>query len=100
MVAAPHSCRVATKRAPPAIRALVTWKLPLPTPPKAVSMPSRARALPTASATSMGASRGSALDQSEHAGGAAGAAHDRQRASDHHRALRGQLGKVLQLRQP
>src|SRR6266511_4393964 len=100
MVAAPHSCRVATKRAPPAIRALVTWKLPLPTTPKTVSMPSEASALPTASATSMGASRGSALDQGEHAGGAAGAAHDRQRPGDDHRSLRWQLGEVLELREP
>src|SRR6266540_3276432 len=57
MVAAPHSCRAATKRAPPAARALVTWKLPLPTTPKTVSTPRPASALPTASATSMGASR-------------------------------------------
>src|SRR6266545_294380 len=101
MVAAPHSCLVATKRAPPAISALVTWKLPLPTTPKTVSMPSRARALPTASATSMRPPGGrSALDQGEHAGGAAGAADDRQWAGDHHGALWGQLGEVLELRQP
>src|SRR6266508_5891146 len=101
MVAAPHSCLVATKRAPPAISALVTWKLSLPTTPKTVSMQSRSRARPTASATSMRPHGGrSALDKGEHAGGADGAADDRQWAGDHHGALWGQLGKVLELRQP
>src|SRR5919197_2914719 len=102
MVAAPHSCLVATKRAPPAISALVTWKLPLPTTPKTVSTPSEARALPTASATSIlgGLPGKSALDQGEDGGGAAGAGHDRQRSGDEDRALRRQLGEVLELRQP
>src|SRR5215831_14343896 len=51
--AAPHSWRVATKVAPFAMRALVTWKLPLPTRPNTVSAPSPARVAPTASLTSM-----------------------------------------------
>ena len=49
--AAPHSCLAATNRAPLAIRALVTWKLPLPTSPNTVSAPSPARVAPTASLT-------------------------------------------------
>jgi hypothetical protein len=39
MLAAPFSCRAATKRAPREISALVIWKLPLPTRPKTVSTP-------------------------------------------------------------
>ena len=38
-MAAPPSCRAATNRAPAATRALVTWKLPLPTTPKTWSTP-------------------------------------------------------------
>ena len=53
MLAAPHSCRAAMNRAPLAISALVTWKLPLPTTPNTVSVPSSARAAPTASLTSI-----------------------------------------------
>jgi hypothetical protein len=36
MTAAPPSCRAAMNRAPPAISAFVTWKLPLPTTPNTV----------------------------------------------------------------
>src|SRR5689334_7699982 len=49
--AAPHSCLAATNRAPLAIRAFVTWKLPLPTSPNTVSAPRLARVAPTASLT-------------------------------------------------
>src|SRR5437762_2973144 len=52
MVAAPPSWALATNRAPPATRALVTWKFPLPTTPKTTSTPCAARLSPTASATS------------------------------------------------
>src|SRR4051794_22118929 len=51
IVAAPVSCRAATYRAPAAIIALVTSKLPEPTTPKTASMPARTRAAPTAAAT-------------------------------------------------
>src|SRR5712691_8542973 len=54
MHAAPPSCRAATYRAPWLIRALVTWKLPLPTTPNTVSTPSPARVAATASVTRIG----------------------------------------------
>ncbi len=51
MLAAPPSCRAAMYRAPWLTRALVTWKLPLPTTPNTVSAPSPARVAATASVT-------------------------------------------------
>jgi hypothetical protein len=53
IVAAPPSCRAATYGTPPARSAFVTWKLPLPTTPKACPTPSSARARPTSSAVFM-----------------------------------------------
>src|ERR671927_1122387 len=103
MVAAPPSCRAATNLAPCATSALVTWKLPLPTTPNTVSTPSRASSVPMASATVPGVGGvtcrpgRSALDQGEDAGGAARAAHDRQRGRDQHGALRRQPVQVAQL---
>ncbi len=51
MQAAPPSCRAAMYRAPWLIRALVRWKLPLPTTPNTVSAPSPASVAATASVT-------------------------------------------------
>src|SRR4051794_23787092 len=101
MVAAPPSWAAATNRAPPATRALVTWKFPLPTTPKTISTPCAARLSPTASATSTVDTNPSCpLDQGQHPARAAGAAHDRQRSGDHDRPGRWQRGQVLQLGQP
>ena len=73
---------------PAATSALVTWKLPLPTTPNTWPTPcADERAADRLGDT---ASARSALDQGQHAGRAAGAADDRQRRGDHHRAGRRQ----------
>ena len=51
ITAAPPSCRAARYRAPRAIRALVTLKLPLPTTPNTVSAPRLVSTAATASVT-------------------------------------------------
>src|SRR5512138_507675 len=103
MLAAPPSCAAGTKRAPAAISALVTWKLPLPTTPNTQPTPWAASARPTTSATlvpvrvslgpliSFRASltslvRSSPFDERERAARAAGTAHDRQRTDEEHGA--------------
>src|SRR5580704_18991705 len=95
--------------APSVIRALVTWKLPLPTTPNTVSAPSPASVAATASVTRIGSGAlgrlpvrapGGPLDEADSPARAARAPGDRQRAGDHHRALGRQQGQVLQLRQP
>src|SRR5215468_6228782 len=53
MQAAPPSWRAATNRAPRAISALVTWKLPLPTTPNTVLAPRSVSTAPAASLTSI-----------------------------------------------
>src|SRR5580704_16352306 len=109
MAAAPPSCRAATYRAPWLIRALVMWKLPLPTTPNTVSAPSPAKVAATASVTRIRSGEpgrlpvrapGGPLDEADSPARAARAPGDRQRAGDHHRALGRQQGQVLQLRQP
>src|ERR1700734_1942241 len=91
MAAAPPSCRAAMYRAPWLIRALVRWKLPLPTTPNTVSAPSPASVAATASVTRIrsstpGRAPGGLLDEADGPARAARAAGDRQRAGDHHRA--------------
>src|SRR6476469_2284303 len=93
MVAAPHSCRAATNRAPAATMAFVTWKLPEPTTPKTWSTPSSTRVAPTVSATITR----SPLDEREHPGRRARSGHDPQRTGEHDGAGRRQHGEVLQL---
>src|SRR4051794_37983275 len=101
MVAAPPSWAAATNRAPPATRALVTWKFPLPTTPKTTLTPCAARLSPTDSATSTVDIRPSCpLDEGQHPARAARAAYDRQRSGDHDRPGRRQRGQVLQLGEP
>src|SRR2546421_2403493 len=95
MTAAPPSCRAATNRTPAAVSALVTWKLPLPTRPKARSAPRSASTRPTASAT-----RIASPDEREYPARAARAAHDRQRRDDQHRAAGREPVDVAQLGQP
>src|SRR6059058_1442716 len=97
MTAAPPSCRAATNRTPAAVSALVTWKLPLPTRPKARSAPSPARTRPTASATRIRPGRS---DQRQDPAGTARAVHDRQRSDDQYPAPGRQPGQVAQLGQP
>src|SRR5947209_6290920 len=94
MTAAPPSCRAATNRTPAAVSALVTWKLPLPTRPKARSTPSPARTRPTASATRTGSP-----DEREYPARAARTAHDRQWRDDQYRAAGRQPVDVAQLGQ-
>src|ERR1700747_2973865 len=100
MPAAPPSCRAATNRAPPAMRALVTWKLPLPTTPNTVVAPRRVRTVPTASLTRIQAAGAGPPRRGERPPGATGAAGDRQREHDDHGALRRQQRQVLQLGEP
>src|SRR5258705_6411618 len=100
MQAAPPSWRAATNRAPRAIRALVTWKLPLPTTPNTVSAPRPVSTAPAASLTSIVAARSGPFDQGERPARAARDAGDRQRRHDDHRALRRQQRQVLQLGEP
>src|SRR5437763_6466760 len=95
MTAAPPSCRAATNRTPAAVSALVTWKLPLPTRPKARSAPRSASTRPTASAT-----RIALPDEREYPARAARAAHDRQRRDDQHRTAGREPVDVAQLGQP
>src|SRR3954470_16715523 len=102
MVVAPPSWRAATKRTPCRTRALVTWKLPLPTTPKAVVTPSEATARPAASATFIVVHRRviavrSSFDQGQHPQRAAGAAHDRQRGGDQNGAGDRQPVEVAEL---
>src|SRR6478735_4093081 len=78
MQAAPPSWRAATNRAPRAIRALVTWKLPLPTTPNTVSAPRPVSTAPTASLTSIAAARSGPFDQGERPARAARATGDLQ----------------------
>src|SRR5262245_56231149 len=94
MLAAPASWAAGTNRTPPATKALVRWKLPLPTRPNACRVPPAASRRPTSSAT-----RTSALHEREHPAGAAGATDDRQRRGEHQRAGDRQPGQVLQLGQ-
>src|SRR5579862_5101092 len=86
------------KRAPCAVSALVTWKLPLPTTPKTVRTPASASALPTASATVTRAAM-SASHECQHAGGRARTGDDRQWGRDHHRAGCRETVEVAQLGQ-
>src|SRR5258705_3277980 len=103
MVVAPHSCRVATNGTPPARNALVTSKLPLPITPNACAAPSSANVRPTSSATFTApprrrvCRRDSPLYQRIHPSRAAGAADDRQRRDDQHRAAGREPRQVLQL---
>src|SRR4051812_992079 len=99
MLAAPFSWAAGTNLAPAASSALVTRKLPLPTTPNTVRTPHPASARPTACATITRRS-GSSFDERQHAARAAGAADDRQRAGDHHRAGGRQGAEVAQLGQP
>src|SRR5580765_3131240 len=96
MVVAPPSWRAATKRAPSATIAPVTWKLPEPTTPKTWSTPARTSARPTASET-FTAYLGSALDEGDGAGGGPGAGDDGQRTDDEHGTGGGQERDVLEL---
>src|SRR5262245_1095265 len=100
MQAAPPSWRAATKRAPWSIRALVTWKLPLPTTPNTISAPRPVSTAPAASLTSISPARSGPFHQGERPARTARAAGDRQRGHDNHRALRRQQRQVLQLGEP
>src|SRR4051812_28904072 len=103
MVAAPHSCRVATNGTPPARNALVTSKLPLPTTPNACAAPRPASVAPTNSAVFTASPRrawrrlDSLLHQRVHPGRAARTIDDRQRRDDQHRPGGRQPGQVAQL---
>ena len=69
----------------------MTWKLPLPTTPKTCRR--RARRARGRATSADRPRRRSPLDQRQHPARAAGAADDRQRRGDHHRAGRRQRGR-------